>query len=227
MRREFISNASHELKTPIALISGYAEGLRDNIAESDEARQLYSTVIIEEAEHMDKIIRQMLDLMELEGTEKLEGDIFELDALAKSVIENFSILLESNNIVLETSMEKGCYVYGDYFGIYRAASNFLSNAINYVDDNKIIKVSVKKIGDKAEFKVYNSGCGIDEGELDNIWEKFYKIDKARTRTYGGSGLGLSIVASTIRLHKGSYGVRNCENGVEFYFQLNKESSDET
>lgn len=227
MRKEFIANASHELKTPIALISGYAEGLKDNVADDDESRRLYTNVIIEEAEKMDNIIRQMLDLMELDGAEDIiDGKVFPLDALVKEAIETFDLMLKNKNLSVETDFDDDCNVYGDYIRIYRAVSNYISNAVNHVDEKKKISVCVKNLGDKVKFSVYNTGMPIPEEEFENIWERFYKVDKAHTREYGGTGLGLSIVASSIKLHGGQYGVENKKDGVEFYFTLNKEKRDE-
>ncbi len=221
MRKEFIANASHELKTPIALISGYAEGLKDNIADSDEAREMYTNVIIEEAERMDNIIRQMLDLMELDGADTIfDGRRISLSMIAEDALNVFDLVLKNRQINIKCSFDEDVVVFGDYMRLHQAVTNYISNAINHVDDKKVIEVKIKKIGDKAVFSVYNSGVGIPEGEKHNIWERFYKVDKAHTREYGGSGLGLSIVRSVIELHNGEYGFTNLDGGVEFYFSLN-------
>lgn len=221
MRKEFIANASHELKTPIALISGYAEGLKDNIADSAQAREMYTNVIIEEAERMDKIIRQMLDLMELDGADTiLDGRKVSLSMIVDDALNAFALILKNKEIKIVCSFDEDAVVFGDYMRIHQAVTNYLSNAINHVDDKKIIEVKVKKIGDKAVFSVYNSGVGVPDSEKHNIWERFYKVDKAHTREYGGSGLGLSIVRSVIELHNGEYGFTNLDGGVEFYFSLN-------
>ncbi|MBQ8003356.1 MAG: HAMP domain-containing histidine kinase, partial [Clostridia bacterium] len=202
-------------------ISGYAEGLRDNIPDSKEARDMYTEVIIEEAGHMDKIIRQMLDLMELDGTDELlNGREVSLSMLAEAAVESFELILKNNNIKLECSFDEDCTVWGDYMRLQQAVTNYVSNAINHVDENGIISINVKKTGDKVLFSVYNSGAAIPDGEERNIWERFYKVDKAHTREYGGSGLGLSIVRSVIELHNGEYGFKNHNDGVEFYFVLN-------
>ncbi len=225
MRREFIANASHELKTPAALILGYAEGLKDNIAADEEARAMYTDVIIDETKKMDQIIRQMLDLMELEEKkEVLNAEIFSLNELANDVLQSCRVLMENKNVSLKCSFDD-VSVSGDSRRIYQAALNYVTNAVNHVDENRIIEVKVKDEGECAYFGVYNSGKEIPKEDTDRIWEKFYKIDKARTREYGGTGLGLSIVSSVIKLHKGQYGVINCGSGVEFYFRLRKENAD--
>lgn len=229
MRKEFIANASHELKTPLAIISGYAEGLRDNIATDEEARKLYTDVIIEEAEKMDNIIRQMLDLMELDGADKLlDVRDISLSMIVNEALDSFDLILKNNNVSVSCHFDDECTIQGDYLRIYQAVTNYIANAINHVDEKKIIEISVKKTDDKVVFSVYNSGITICEEDKTNIWERFYKVDKAHTREYGGSGLGLSIVRSIIMLHNGEYGVINHPDGVEFYFILNcsKENDNE-
>ncbi len=228
-RKEFIANASHELKTPLALISGYAEGLRDNIADSNEARELYTNEIIEEAGKMDKIIRQMLDLMELDGADKpMDIHRLYLSDIVNEVMESFSLIFKNNQISIEKTFASQGVFYGDKLRISQAVSNFVANAINHVDKNKIIRASITDEGDIIRFSLYNSGTQIPQADIENLWERFYKVDKAHTRKYGGSGLGLSIVRSVIELHNGEYGVINHQDGVEFYFTLpkSKENQDE-
>lgn len=227
MRKEFIANASHELKTPVALIQGYAEGLRDNVATDEESRKIYTDVIIEETEKMDHIIRQMLNLMEIDGTEEiLCRDKFSLSDLVEDAVSSFDVIIKNKSIDVKTVFDNDTFVYGDYGKIREAVTNFVSNAINHVDENKNIIISVKNTGDKASVSVYNSGVNISAEDIANIWERFYKVDKAHTRAYGGTGLGLSIVRSIIELHRGEYGVKNHPDGVEFYFILNKEKNNE-
>lgn len=223
MRKEFIANASHELKTPVALIAGYAEGLRDNVASDEEARKTYTDVIIDETEKMDGIIRQMLDLMELDSAEEiLKNESISLSYLVRDAVDDCSLLAKKKGARIECESTGEADVYGDYRRIYQAVTNYITNAINHVDEKGIIRVSVRDEGNKARFSVYNSGKNIPEEEINNIWERFYKIDKAHTRSYGGTGLGLSIVRSVIELHRGEYGVVNKDEGVEFYFTLSKE-----
>lgn len=228
MRKEFIANASHELKTPVALIRGYAEGLGDNIISDEESRKIYTDVIIEEADKMDYIIRQMLEMMEIDATDSiLNAQKFSLSLLVEEVIDSFEVILNSKKIRLDFASDGEYNIEGDRYKIHQAVTNYISNAVNHVDDNKDIRVKIRKIDDKIEFSVYNSGNNIPESEFEAIWERFYKVDKAHSRQYGGTGLGLSIVKSVVQLHGGQYGVRNTDDGVEFYFILNEEISDET
>lgn len=223
MRKEFIANASHELKTPVALISGYAEGLRDNVASDEESRRIYTDVIIDETERMDHIIHQMLDLMELDNAqEMLKNENISLSDLTEDAINSCSLLAKNKGVTIECVNTGDPNVYGDYWRIYQAVINYITNAVNHVDEKGIIKVSIEDKGSKVRFSVYNSGKNIPEEEMNNIWERFYKVDKAHTRAYGGTGLGLSIVRSVIELHGGEYGVINKPEGVEFYFVISKE-----
>ncbi len=227
IRKEFIANASHELKTPVALISGYAEGLRDNIADNEATRKLYTDVIIEETQKMDHIIRQMLDLMEIDGKENiLNGTKFSLTSLATEVIISFDLLLKSKDIKVNFDVLGDCTVFGEYWRIYQALSNYITNAVNHIGGERRVKISVSEDDKMVKVSVFNTGEPIPEDDIPNIWERFYKVDKAHTREYGGTGLGLSIVRSVIELHKGKYGVVNHSDGVEFYFILNKENLDE-
>ncbi len=227
MRKEFIANASHELKTPIALIGGYAEGLKDNIVKDEDAKALYANVIIEEAGRMQGIIHQMLDLMEIEATETiLDGMDFSLKDLVDDVINSFNRIITGNSISLDVICDEDVTVFGDYKRIYQAVSNFISNAINHLDENKIISITLENSKDKVKVKVFNTGNNIPEEDMGKIWDRFYKVDKAHTREYGGTGLGLAIVRSVVEMHGGEYGAENLTNGVEFYFTLKKENCNE-
>ncbi len=220
MRKEFIADASHELKTPVALISGYAEGLRDNVASDEESRRMYTDVIIEETEKMDNIIHQMLDLMEIDATEQeLSTEKISMKELVEDVISSCSVLAENENVTVKLDSSGEVVVKGEYWRIYQAVMNYLTNALNHVDDKKDVTVTLKESNGEVYLGVYNSGSNIPEGEIEKIWERFYKVAKARTREYGGSGLGLSIVKSIIKKHGGKCGVVNHPQGVEFYFTL--------
>ncbi|MCD8048931.1 MAG: HAMP domain-containing histidine kinase [Clostridia bacterium] len=220
MRKEFIANASHELKTPVALISGYAEGLRDNVASDEETRRMYTDVIIDETEKMDNIIHQMLDLMEIEGTEREASyEKISMKDLAEDVISSCSVLAENENVNVKLECSGEVVVKGEYWRIYQAVMNYLTNALNHVDDKKDVVVTLKEDGGEVYLGVYNSGGSIPQEETEKIWERFYKVDKARTREYGGTGLGLSIVKSIVKNHGGKCGVVNHPQGVEFYFTL--------
>ena len=222
MRKDFIASVSHELKTPLSLIDGYAEGLRDGIAEEDN-KSFYLQVIIEESEKMNSLISDMLALSTLEsGNYKLEIDDFYIDELINNIIKKYSPKFKEKKINLQTNFEgSNLKVYGDSFRIEQVIINFLTNALKYTMEEHFIYISAKIINDEILIGVENQGEHIAEEDLENIWLKFYKIDKSRNRLLGGTGLGLSIAKNILLLHKSTYGVLNTEKGVKFYFTLKK------
>lgn len=220
MRKEFIANVSHELKTPIALIQGYAEGLQEGMAEDKESRDYYCEVIVDEAGKMNKMVKQLLTLSSLEsGNDRTVMERFDLVELIRGVIAAAKILLEQKEITVKFETQDPVYVWADEFKIEEVVTNYLSNAINHVGGDKIIVIRIKQEDGQARVSVFNTGTPIPEEELQNLWNKFYKVDKARTRAYGGSGIGLSIVKAIIDGHGQKCGVENWENGVEFWFTL--------
>ena len=220
MRKDFIANVSHELKTPIALIQGYAEGLTEGMAEEKESRDYYCNVIMDEAGKMNKMVKQLLTLTALEfGNEQLSMERFNLTELIGGVISASGILLEQNEIEVEFDSNKAIYVWADEFKIEEVITNYLSNAIQHAGGEKKIVVKMLYQGDRVKVSVFNTGNPIPEESVQNLWTKFYKVDKARTRAYGGSGIGLSIVKAIMEMHHQSYGVTNWDNGVEFWFTL--------
>ncbi len=220
-RREFIANASHELKTPLALISGYAEGLKENIASSPEDRNFYCDVIIDEAGRMDKIIKQFLTVAELDSAaaESMEKHSVDLSELAEGCVRSCSLLARRKGGDISLYCPEKICVHGDEGMLAQAINNYITNAINHVDKNGVIRVSLTDKDGLARLSVYNSGSHIPCGGEELIWESFGKLDKARTRAYGGSGLGLAIVKRCIELHGGTCGFCNVEGGVEFYFEI--------
>ncbi|WP_034378415.1 MULTISPECIES: HAMP domain-containing sensor histidine kinase [unclassified Dehalobacter] len=220
MRKEFISNVSHELKTPIALIRGYAEGLKVNVNESEEDKDFYCNVIIDESAKMNKLVKQLLELSQIDaGYTRLEKTDFDLNELVEFVLRKNILLIKEKNIQLTQEIQDKFTVNADIDRIEQIIVNYLVNAINHADQRKEIKVKLEKTGQKARVSVFNSGTPIPEEALDKIWTSFYKVDKARTRSYGGTGLGLSIVRATQEQHGNAYGVQNVENGVEFWFEV--------
>lgn len=219
MRKEFLSNVSHELKTPIALIQGYAEGLKENISDDTESRDFYCDVIMDEASKMNNMVRKLLDLNHIEfGDDKADFQRFDITDLIRGVINNSSILIEQKEARVEFDEPK-LSVWADEFMIEEVVTNYVSNALNHIDGEKIIRISYERSGESVRIKVFNTGNTIPEDELDKIWIKFYKVDKARTREYGGSGVGLSIVKAIMDSHNKPYGAVNHEDGVEFWFEL--------
>lgn len=224
MRKDFISNVSHELKTPIALIQGYAEGLQECINDDEESRGFYCEVIMDEAEKMNRMVKNLLTLNQLEsGNEQVVLERFDLRELIQGVVDATAILREQNGIVLSFASREPLYVWADEFKTEQILTNYISNAIHYASGEKRIEITVELRGETARICVFNTGSQIPEAELSNIWVKFYKVDKARTREYGGNGVGLSIVKAIMDSFHRECGVTNKENGVEFWFELDYSS----
>lgn len=220
MRKEFLSNVSHELKTPIALIQGYAEGLKDNINEDQESRDFYLDVIIDEANKMNNMVKKLLDLNNIEfGESNMNIERFNITQVISGVLESTKILAEQKDAKIVFTYNNPLFVWADEYMIEEVITNYISNAFNHLDGERVIKISIKRMDDRARISVFNTGKTIPEDELDKIWIKFYKVDKARTREYGGSGVGLSIVKAIMNSHNREFGVINHKNGVEFWFEL--------
>lgn len=220
LRKDFLSNVSHELKTPIALIQGYAEGLQDNISDDTESREFYCSVIIDEAQKMNNMVKKLMSLNEIEfGNSSAEMTRLNIVELVRSVAYSFEILAQSKGIRIICEDREPIHVCADDSLIEEVVTNYLSNALNHADGQKIVDISFRVIDDKVRVSVFNTGSVIPEEELENIWVKFYKVDKARTREYGGSGIGLSIVKAIMDRHGQNFGVKNHTAGVEFWFEL--------
>lgn len=218
-RREFLSNISHELKTPIALIQGYAEGLKEGISDDPESMDFYCDVIMDEASKMNDMVRKLLTLNQMEWNEEPVIERFNVTELIQSVISNNGIRTSQNGINVIFDQKEPVYVWGDEYKIEEVVTNYFSNAINHCEFDKVIKVAIEKNEDAVRVSVFNTGKNIPEEDIPKIWDKFYKVDKARTREYGGNGIGLSIVKAIMESNNSGYGVINHSNGVEFWFEL--------
>lgn len=227
MRTEFLSNVSHELKTPIALIQGYAEGLKEGITDDPESMGFYCDVIMDEANKMNTMVKRLLTLNQIEfGNDEPDMERFNINELIASVVDANAIRAGQKNmsIVFDNRNEQN-FVWADEYKTEEVLTNYISNALNHCDGKQAIEVRTSKSEDGATLTVtvYNSGRNIAEEDLERIWEKFYKTDKARTREYGGNGIGLSIVKAIMESMGQEYGVRNVSDGVEFWFTLDCKS----
>jgi len=220
IRRDFLSNVSHELKTPIALVMGYAEGLKMNINEDAESREFYCDVIMDEAQKMDVLVKKLLTLNQLEfGNEIVTMERFDVVEMIKNYLSASAILIENAEATICFEQTEPVYVWGDEFKVSEVFTNYFTNALNHLGGDRVIRIDVQRNGEKARVKVFNTGEPIPEESIPYLWDKFYKVDKARTREYGGSGIGLSIVKAIMESMNQGYGVNNCNDGVEFWFEL--------
>ncbi len=225
MRKQFISDVSHELKTPIALIQGYAEGLVENVNSDEESRKFYAEVILDESNKMDRLVKQLLELMKLEyGKRDFKDAKFDLVELIQEVIRKCNVMLEENKIQVVFQNENPVYVYADDFYIDQIVTNYFTNAMKHAEEingKKQIEITIEEKQTKYRVNIFNTGKQIEEENLDRIWGRFYKVDSSRNRETSGSGIGLSLVKAIQNNYGNSYGVENKENGVLFYFEINK------
>ncbi len=220
MRNEFLGNVSHELKTPLALIQGYAEGLKEGVNDDPESREFYCDVIMDEASKMNQMVRNLLALNQLEfGSEELEITRFDVAGLIQGVVQSCDILIQQAEAQAEFINSGPVYVWADEFKTEQVIRNYLTNAIHHAENEKRIEIRMIRQETNVRITVFNSGRPIPEEDLKKLWDKFYKVDKAHTREYGGNGIGLSIVKAIMESFHQKYGVKNYENGVEFWFEL--------
>ena len=222
MRTDFLSNVSHELKTPIALIQGYAEGLKEGITDDPESMDFYCSVIMDEAAKMNNMVKRLLTLNQIEfGEDELVMERFDINELVKSVVNANELRATQKNLSITYDiLDTPLYVWADEYKVEEIVTNYLSNAINHCCNENIIKIKVGQIDkDNVRVSVFNTGNNIPEADIEHIWEKFYKVDKARTREYGGNGIGLSIVKAIVESMGKTCGVNNLSDGVEFWFDL--------
>ena len=225
LRTDFIANVSHELKTPIALIEGYSEGLLENVNSDEESRKFYAEVILDEANKMDKLVKRLLELMKLEYEDRKFNDTkFDIVELINEVIRNSQVMLKEHKIEVEFNQDTPVYVFADDFYIEQVITNYFTNAIKNnteVGGQKRIKISIKKGKEPGKMRVtvFNTGKKIDEENLNRIWTRFYKVDESRNRSKGGTGIGLALVKAIMTKYKSQYGVTNKKDGVEFYFEI--------
>lgn len=223
MRKQFISDVSHELKTPIALIQGYAEGLIENVNSDEESRKFYAEVILDETNKMDKLVKQLLELMKLEyGKREFDNEKFNINELINEVLRKCSVMINEKNIKVYFENKEPIYVYADEFYMDQIITNYLTNAIKHaeeVEKETKIEIKLEKVSNKIRVSVFNTGENIPEEDLQRIWGRFYKLDSSRNRQDGGSGIGLALVKAIMNNYQNEYGVKNKKNGVEFYFDM--------
>lgn len=216
LRKEFVSSVSHELKSPIAVISGYAQVLQEKVISEEEDKEYYIGIINEEAERMQVIVNDLLDLYKLQSnTFKLELKQVNLGLLVENIIKKNSLIFKEYGVNLKLQIEN-CLVMGDEIRLEQAIQNYINNALSHMDEKKILEVTVNSEG---VVSVYNSGSKILKEDQDKIWQGFVRLDKVRNYKQKRVGLGLSIVKQIVSLHHGQCGVSNINSGVEFWIKL--------
>lgn len=223
MRKQFISDVSHELKTPIALIQGYAEGLLENVANDEESRKFYVEVILDESNKMDTLVRKLLELIKIEyGALEFNDSEFNITELISETIRKSQVMINEKNIDVIYNKDKEIIINADEFYIEQIINNYFTNAIKNVkevDGEKQIIINAEQKDNKTKISIFNTGDKIKEEDLERIWKRFYKVDESRNRQDGGTGIGLALVKAIMERTGNIYGVENKDNGVEFYFEI--------
>ena len=217
-RRQFVANASHELKTPIAIIQSYAEGIK--YSDGEESVDEYCDVILDESEKMTRLIMRLLEIVKLQNEDgDADFERFDVDRWLVDFAKPYAFLAEKNGISFELSSSVHAECCGNTDMLGMVLSNFLSNAISHCDGEKKIIVSSRLIDDAVRVFVFNSGEHIGDDDMPNIWNSFYRADKAHSRAEGRFGLGLSIAKAAQDLHGRLLGAENVEGGVSFWFDI--------
>ncbi|MBQ2881666.1 MAG: HAMP domain-containing histidine kinase [Clostridia bacterium] len=218
LRRDLIANISHDLRTPLTLIKGYSEAMRDL---PDENNAENAQIIIDEAQRLSDLVNDALDLSKFQsGNHGLEVEDFDLTALLDEVALRFGKLVSADGYEVTAELTDSVTVSGDEMLISRVLYNLLINAMNYTGEDKKITVKQRLDGENVYVEVCDTGKGVAEDEIPYIWDKYYKAASDKHNSIEGTGLGLSIVKSVIELHKGSYGVESGESvGSIFWFSL--------
>lgn len=222
-RRVLLNNVSHELKTPLGLMQGYAEGLKLNVAKNKEKSDFYCEVIIDEAIKMNQLVESLLGLNQIEfGDQNLYKSEFEVNEFVLQTLNKYIEIFEDQNVKWKLNNIEPVKGFADFFMLERVLTNYITNAINYVDENLSVEITIVKLEKRIRIEVFNTAEPIKEEEIDRIWDSFYKVDKARTREKGGHGLGLSIVKAIQEAHNEGYGVKNTDKGVCFWFDIHRQ-----
>jgi len=223
VRRDFVANVSHELKTPLTSIKGFVETLLEGALEDKKNNRDFLKIILDHAERLNSLVNDLLSLSHLESKDTpLDIKDVDLKVEIDEVILGFSSQLKKNNVEIKNELLPNILVRADKDRIRQVFTNLIDNAIKFNKKDGRIKISAKEINAKIKITIEDFGIGIPEKDIPRIFERFYRVDKARSRDLGGTGLGLSIVKHIIELHGGSVGVESIGGlGSKFWFFLPK------
>lgn len=221
-RKEFISTLSHELKTPISVIQGYAEALCDSVIKNESGRAFYTASIIEEAANLNKMVNEMLLIVKSDSAAiRNQLSEFDLSALILERISYFNILAGSKEITLNKTIIPNIKIFSNIDYLKKIIDNYIMNGIKYSPNSTYIEINLSEDENSYYFSVTNSGSQIADEFAGKIWDPFFRIDNSRTRTTGGTGLGLAIVKKFSEQLNFEYGFQNRDFGVTFFIKIKK------
>lgn len=225
VQKELIANISHDIRTPLTMIKGYAETIKDITGEKKEVRDSQLDIIIEESNRLSNLVGDALDLSLLQsGGTDIKFDIFDLSKVATDILNRFEIY-KNDGFKFELNVVDNAYVSGDEIRIQQALYNLIFNAITHCGENKSVKLKVVKEGVYYIISVIDTGTGIEQEQLPYIFDRYYKSYKKKAPTTSGTGLGLSIFKAIMQAHNTVYGVNSVVGeGSEFYFRLKSVNS---
>lgn len=221
MRKEFVADVSHELKTPLTSIKGFSETLLDGV-DDEKTKEHFLEIINDNADRMEKLVQDLLTLSKYDNKkDNINKTEFDLGELTKKCAEKFEIEVKKNNQKLECFVTSNVpKVYADIDGIERVIINIISNSVKYTKEGGRIDVYVGFVHNDAYVKIKDTGIGIPEKDLDRIFDRFYRVDKARSRKLGGTGLGLSIAKEIIEQNGGRISIKSeIGHGTEVVLQI--------
>lgn len=223
LRRELISNVSHDLRTPLTMIKAYAEMIRDITGSNSEKRKAHLDVIINESNRLTELVNDILTVSKYEsGTVEIELSQVNLTEMTGYIVKAFSEMYSYEGYVFSFDHDCEAVVEGDEKKLQQVLYNLIINAANFTGENKNVSVALKDFGNKIRVEITDTGHGIPSDQMEKIWERYYRSGEHRTRPAAGTGLGLSIVKNILKLHNADYGVISDEGkGCTFWFELNK------
>ncbi len=221
VRSEFVANVSHELRTPIFSVQGYLETLLDGAADDPAVSQQFLEKAYNNALRLNALLNDLIDISRIESGElKFSFRSFDITDLVRELVHELHIRAEQKRVELSASMPDEAYVYGDRERLSQVLVNLVENAIKYNVENGRVDVVVQRDGDRWKITVRDTGIGISEEHLPRIFERFYRVDKDRSRAVGGTGLGLAIVKHICEAHRSSVSITSTPNvGTEISFSL--------
>ena len=220
--RQFISNASHELRTPLALIKGYADEMNAGFASTEPLKDLYISIIAEEAAKMNRLLKEMLDLTRMEsGRTEILSERLSVSERIKAFIEKYDGFIYQNGLHITLQLNEDAVGVFDAMRFEQVLANYISNAARYGDEKKLIRISSQIAEETIRVSVFNTGKPIPQDMMENIWNSFYKADSARTRVKDSYGLGLSVVKAIQTMMGQGFGAENVDGGVIFWVEVKR------